>query len=236
MVAYCELLFGALRYFGRPLELEVRQQVMWWLKSDLVRDKNLNLATRPKPNTFARDVTHILRCLFQPLTLCSMNSPRMVWYLCLFINLAIDSCGRIGEILENSYPGQFLSWSDCEFWVHQGLDSRNVLSAIIKFTCLKGKKLKPSEYKKITLRLLPIHLAYEDTLRQLLLLGIVEGHFDDVESWEDIERLEASPTGSLLAVKQASSKLPVLRTASWRENDTVDDHLPMRAWHSCWIP
>ena len=69
----------------------------------------------------------------------------------------------------------------------------NIFTAIVNFKWLKGKRLDPSKYKKITFRLLPAELAFEDTLRQLLILALSEGILDGVSTWEDLEHLEPGP-------------------------------------------
>ena len=89
------------------------------------------------------------------------------------------------------YPTHYLAWDDCTFWLHPGRHG-NVLTGIVRFNWLKGKRQDPNDYKEISLRLLPVPLAFEDSLRQLMILALAEGIMDGIESWDDLERLQGS--------------------------------------------
>ena len=101
----------------------------------------LSLDHKMKPIAYANDVTSILRCLFTPEVICSYQFPKAAFGICLFINLAIDLYGRIGEIVPSRrYPQQSLAWDDVEFWVHRGHSGDNIFTAIATFRWLKGKR------------------------------------------------------------------------------------------------
>lgn len=177
----------------------------------MVKELDLNLERRTKPIAYRKDAALILRCLFEPASLCSFGTVRSVLYLTLFITLAIDSCGRIGEIIppDPQRQAECLHWSDIEFHIRRRKDAVD-FTANVTFKWLKGMRTKPSEYKTVSIRLLPQRFAFEDTLRLIINLALVEGHFEDVESWKDFDRLQIGPELKVLRLKQSSLALPVL--------------------------
>ena len=48
-------------------------------------------------------------------------------------------------------------------------------------------------------------------MRLMLFLGIIEGHFIDVKTWDGLRRLHSNPSSSRLRIKNSSQELPVLR-------------------------
>ena len=57
------------------------------------------------------------------------------------MNLVIDLCGRIDEIVATYYyPHQFLTWDDVEFWVDRGPSRDNIFRAILNFRWLTEKR------------------------------------------------------------------------------------------------
>ena len=228
MEGYLGLLCGALRYHAIGLDLETRQQIWWWVKSELVAGGYITTETRIKPIAYSKDVTTILRCLFSPTMMASYPSPKAVWYMCLCINLVIDSCSRIGEIVK-SYQDraareQFLMWGDVEFWVFPDPSSvgKNFFTAILTFKWLKGKRTDQSKWKKTTLRLLPVELAFEDTLRQLLILALSDGILAGITTWDQLERLRPAPTGSRIAIDPSYNAKAILLAPS-SKNDLDDN-------------
>ena len=85
----------------------------------------------------------------------------------------------------------------------------NIFTAIVNFRWLKGKREDPKIFKKITMRLLPVELALEDTLRQLLILTLSEGSLDDFSTWEDLERLELVPGSPGIAINKSRNGNPI---------------------------
>ena len=44
-------------------------------------------------------------------------------------------------------------------------------------------------------------------MRLMLFLGIIEGHFVDVKTWDGLRRLHSNPSGSRLRIKNSSQEL-----------------------------
>jgi len=216
MEQYTRRFLSAVEWYQmRPIDIEIRQQVLWWVAGPLRLEASLHNKVKSKPIARMPDVRILLRTLYSGLSLCSFGTMRSVLYLNLFINLAIDSCGRIGEIVPSSKapPEQCLVWDNIEFWVKPPLDGETTprFYAIVNFIWLKGKRLDPGEYKKICPRLLSPKFAFEDSLRLLLYVALIEGHFKDISSWDGLRSLVAHPNGSLIRIKDESKNLPVLR-------------------------
>lgn len=105
-------------YQIRCIEKEVRQQVALLLEQNLAEEAGLHRNVKPKPIARLADITILLETLYTDVSLCSFGTMRGVLYLDLFINLAIDSCGRIGEIVcaSKAPKEQCLRWEDVELW------------------------------------------------------------------------------------------------------------------------
>jgi hypothetical protein len=201
-------------YQIRDVESEVKQQVGWWIETTLADEAKLHRQVKPKPTARLADVSMLLRTLYTDISLCSFGTMRGVLYLNLFLNLLIDGCGRIGEIVRGSKAPeeQCLKWGDIEIWAKRVPESNVQIYGIVNFVWLKGKRLIPKEYKKVCLNLLGTQFVFEDSLRLLLYIALIEGHFEDVRTWEDLESLNASEYGSLVRIKDSSKDLPVLRS------------------------
>lgn len=83
------------------------------------------------------------------------------------------------------------------------------VQANITFGDLKDKTFNPSKYKVTPLRLLPISLAGQDSLRMLFVSVLIDGAFEDLTSWDDIQKLRPGPNGTQSKLKQAALQLPI---------------------------
>jgi hypothetical protein len=221
MFTYVHRFFNTLEYYQiRPLEREVKDQLSWWVSDKLAPEASLHSHVRTKPVARMSDVTILLSTLYTDVSLCSFVNPRSVLYLNLFINLAIDSCGRIGEIAcANKAPKeQCLKWEDIELWAKEGPEGKVLFYGILNFRWLKGKKRQEKDFKKVCLKLLDKQFMFEDSLRLLLYTALLEGHLTDFRTWEDLEGLTASTYGSKIRIKESSMTIPVLRSINWLGN------------------
>lgn len=85
-------------------------------------------------------------------------------------------------------------------------------------------KLDESKFKRIVVTMVSITSAIEDSMRLLLILGLMDGVFDgNLESWEDLMRLQPLEEGALIQIKLSIKALPVFRRV---DNDNILSDLP----------
>jgi Protein of unknown function (DUF3435) len=213
--SYLRTFFSTIQWYQiRRFEEEVREQVIWWIQQNLTEEASLHRTMKPKPVARVQDVSLLIETLYTPISLCSFSTMRSVLHLDLLINLLIDSAGRIGEIVQQSHAPleQCLRWEDIELWARKEKKTGAVrIYAIVCFRWQKGKRGKPEDVKKICLKLLDTQYVFQDSLRLLLYLALIEGHLEDVRTWEDIQSLDPSEDGSRIRVKESSMQLPVFR-------------------------
>ena len=104
---------------------------------------------------------------------------RSILYTALFINLAVDCSGRVSEFVytPGTNKGKCLPGNPIQLFAFRR-KGQITLQARVRFTDLKGSYGTTEERSKIIpLRLLPLELAAEDSLRQLVILGMIDGVF-----------------------------------------------------------
>lgn len=110
-------------------------------------------------------------------------------------------------------------WRDADIYVfsiRDGVDFR----AVLTFNELKGMGGDKSTFKSVVVSTLSTRSAIHDSIRLILILGLIVGVFaHGISSWSDFERLRPSESGSMLRIKPDMMKTPVFR----RSNDR---HLP----------
>ena len=184
-----------------------------WLDGRLVPEGRVNTVSRRKKLTTSQDVTHILATLFTIEHMATFSHTREILYVSLFINLAVDCSGRISELLVTGGKlcnGRCLRWKDVEVYAFHLPDGMITLKASIRYAGLKGTTgLDDHRAKVIPLRLMPLHLAAEDSLRQLVTLAIIDDVFEVVKSWKDIQSLLPGPHGSRVEIKETALEMPV---------------------------
>jgi len=205
---------GALQYTNKKIEKEIRDQLYIWVRYDLTQElglnKNLGIS---KPTAHRADVAVVLRALFSPLGLRQVLCMRTVLNLAIFINLMVDTCGRIHEITATErYKECYLRWKDLKVYAFK-INGAVSLRATLKVSNLKGKKDRPDEYKTIPLSLLPSSLCFEDSLRLLLYAALADGHITGVSNWSELEALCSqchSETGLQVVFRESSLELPLI--------------------------
>lgn len=163
----------------------------------------------------SQDVTLLLRALLTVEYMATHRHTRAILYIALFLNLAVDCSGRIGELLiigGKLCEGKCLRWRDIEIYAFRLADGNITLKASVRYANLKGSSgqaTKEQRAKVIPLRLMPLHLAAEDSLRLLVTLGMIDDVFEHIQSWQDIQYLNPGPHGSQVAIRKTSLPLPV---------------------------
>lgn len=213
---HVDLLKTAAKRARNPVEPTVANEAHDWIDFHLIRRKLVNTVSRKKEMTTTQDVTSLLRLLFSVEYMARFANTRNVLYLALFITMAIDCCGRAGELIAPRKSSDEKCFRWCHFWAYAFPTPMGppTIKAKAQFKDLKNSKPDPSKNKTIPLRLLPIELAAEDTLCHLITLGLMDGVFEDIESWADIDDLDPHPEGTLLRIKPSEMNKPVSNAAS----------------------
>ena len=181
---YIKVLETAAARRQNPIEKEVVRAAHLWIDGPTNMEGRLNLKPRPKVMTFSLDVTTILRELFTIEYMATFRTTRQSLSTSLFINLTVDCSGRVGEFLGTNVKDPR---AKCLRWEHVKLyafleNGKPTVKAKIHFRDLKG--VFGNEYdrsKTVLLRLLPLTLAAEDSLRQLITLAIIDGVLTDIQ-------------------------------------------------------
>ena len=167
MEIYCNSFFGALRYFNRAVDREVREQVLTWARGSLTEELGLNKdVALSKPIARRPDVTVVFQKIILPLELRQVRSMRVLLSVALFINLRIDGIPRIHEVTSTDrYPEPFLCWKDIKVWIlRPKQNDKPTVAGLVKFGHMKVMKEDPRQWKEITLMFLPTTMWYEDSL------------------------------------------------------------------------
>lgn len=219
VISYTVSFIAAFQYTNRPLEKAIKDQVLTWVQYQLTKELDLNKAVvDSRPIVYKKDFELIVKALYSPLGLRQVVSMRILLHINLFMLLMIDTCSRIHELVATAaYPNNYIRWRDIQFWAFntEGLDERRQfrISAVVKVSNLKGQKDKPDKYKDIPLTLLSTSLCFEDSLRLILYIAILDGHFEGISTWSDLDHAISScdsEDGRLLRIKKASLDLPLI--------------------------
>ena len=160
-----------------PIKKQVGQAAHYRIDGPLLNAGRTNIVGRLKQMTTANDVTNLLGALFSIDHMATYLHTRAILYTSLYINLAIDCSGRIGEFVagERQRIPIYLRWAQVKLYLFSGSNERNTSMAKIYWTELKGAIGSATKRaKSIPLRLLPLSLWTEDSLRQHLVLAISE--------------------------------------------------------------
>jgi hypothetical protein len=183
-----------------------------WIDASLVPKGLLSSATPLKQVAMPADLTLLRNTLFQSDYLSTFADCRSPLQVGLFLSLVVDCAGRAGELIASSNKetdnNKHLKWSQISFFAFP-TPAGVTVRANITFGDLKDKAFNPNKYKVTPLRLLPLSLAGEDSLRMLLVSGLIDGVFENLMSWDNIQKLRPGPDGTQINLKQAALHLPV---------------------------
>lgn len=224
-------LFGAANSAGNPVERDIKKDTFLWINGPLLTKGLIHRTERDKQNALPQDITSFIRKLFDRRFMTTLPTTRDVLLVALFICLHVDCSSRVSELLrpcmskENltayniEHKQKMFRWSCVEVFAFKDQETGQIfLQARLTFRSIKDLESKGYRTKTIPLRLLPsIHVA-EDSLFWLMVLGLIDGVFEGVSSWSDIDRLQPGPNGQLIPIKTSMQEVPVsyLRTTSNR--------------------
>lgn len=139
---------------------------------DLVRQK------LPKHTNYIYDVELALCAMWAYKSIAALRCFRTRLDTTSILDLSVDGNGRIGEMRpetpEAARAGRFIKWQDVEFVIFPPANGRTRITAQITFKWLKSHPMDSSVWKGIIVELLPPHLAFQDSCRLLLLLGLMD--------------------------------------------------------------
>ncbi|MCJ1391374.1 hypothetical protein MMC18_004238 [Xylographa bjoerkii] len=204
----------------------------YWVSVIVAKEEGLTRKIKVKPFAYGKDMQKIMQTLFSPAHIATFRNTHEVLLIALFINIISDNSGRIGELLATrrgtkkgkTTRSNVLRWGqDVKIWVMR--NNRGVPELGGTFTTTVSKQAGHKLLRKGTpLFLTPPNLALQDSLRLLVTLALIEGHFEDVTSWEDILKFDPGATEKILRFKPSSLSVPIFRVLG-----TEDDYVP-RNW------
>jgi hypothetical protein len=212
---YATSFFGVLRYCNRPHDRDTREQIYLWIRYNLTDELELQKGQiLSKPVAYATDVTLILSKLYSPLGLRGCMSMRLVLNMSMFINFMVDTCGRAHEIVSTiRYPNLYLRWRDVKIYVFKSAEGGIEFTGNLRLTNMKGMKDEPDKWKEVPLKLMPVKLCFEDSLRLILLAALIDGRISGAKTWQDLEKIGAlcaTESGRLLPFTAESMDLPIM--------------------------
>ena len=159
--------------------------------TDVQRDahERLSAEVRSKPVAVTADIAVPLETLFtSSVFLESMSTSRdVVLQLSLFINLMVDCVCRPGELALTTTPDaptHSLQWRDMVIYGCRDKTGQVELFGKTTLRWLKGGRHDQGKFKTIPLTLLAPDKVRYDALRQIMVLGIIDGI---LSSWEVLE-------------------------------------------------
>jgi hypothetical protein len=197
---------------GNKLERDLALNLHTYIDAYLVPRRLLGLNSRDKHT--CTDLTMVTRGIFSIPFSAKFRGTRDILSFALFCTLFVDCAGRVSEFLWREtislqVPGKFLAWKHVQFFAFLSSPGGVTLRAKVRYNDLKNPVLDPSKHKTVPLRFLPTELASEDSMRHLTTLAIIDGVFDSLKSFEDIQQFRPSPYGSRLKMKGSVLDLPV---------------------------
>jgi hypothetical protein len=213
--------FGAAKGSKNPVDRTVKHDSLLWVHSSLVRRGLAHTDQRVKAVALPQDVSHFLRYFFDPAFCSSQLTTRDALTFALIVCLMIDCNGRISELTRPSVsieawltwkaenPEKIFTWKYVELFAFPSIGGKVQLQARVTFKGLKNTGQTGNRQKGIPLRLLPLDLAAEDSLRWLLILGLIDGVFNNITTWADFEALDPSSHGTKIYIKADKMETPV---------------------------
>ncbi|KAF5602131.1 hypothetical protein FPCIR_2064 [Fusarium pseudocircinatum] len=233
------LLWSMKRESNRSYNSDIRKQMGLFVSNNLAVQEGLTKEAKPKLSASPKDVSFIVSKLYEPEYLGTFGSMRAVLSLTLSMMLIIDTRGRRGFTGHRLRPEHMcLRWEDAQFYCFQSVEDDvfdiriNLKICYDKFMIpllrsnvflfpearlAKNITLDASQFKIIPLaRLLPISMAFEDTLRLLINTALLDGVFGEgISSWDDLSQIRLpshiARTVRRIQLKEELMDVPMLR-------------------------
>jgi hypothetical protein len=197
--------------FQNPIDECIKREAHVWIDASLVERDLLATRSAKKQTAMPADLTKLRQALFQVEYLATFTDCRAPLQFALFLVLIVDCSGRAGELVAPSNTktdnNKHLKWSRVSLYAFP-TPAGVTIRANIAWEDLKDPKPPSNRQKIIPLRLLPLSLAGEDSPRMLLILAFIDGEFENLNSWDDIQTLHPGPDGAEILLKPSALKLP----------------------------
>jgi hypothetical protein len=215
-----------------PMDELLSRELHEWIDVSLVpKGLLLSTSTLLKQVAMPADLTLLRNTLFQTDYLSTFADCRSPLQFALFLSMVVDWSGRAGQLIAPSNKktdnNKHLKWLQIAFFAFP-TPAGVTVRANTTFGDLKDKIFNPNKYKVTPLRLLPLSLAGEDSLRMLLVIGLIDGVFEHLTSWDDIQKLRPGPNGTEVNLKQAALHLPVSLQLNFSPNSNSIIGVPTR--------
>jgi hypothetical protein len=208
LLGYLYLLVSAAKRCQNPIDRDVVDRTHDWIRYKLDEKKLINRHSEFKHVSMPGDVTTLLHTIFSVKYMATLRNTREVLNLSLVVNMLVDCAGRVGELVRGKNK-KFLKWKRVSFYAFQDdIMSPVKLRAKILYADIKDGENDPNRTKSIPFRLLPLELAAEDTLRQLLTVALIDGVFENISTWEDFQALRPGPDGRRILTKEEFNERP----------------------------
>ena len=227
LVKKMSTLFGAAKFHGNPMERNVKSNIIIWIHTDLKHRGLVHDNRKHKSTPLPTDISAMLRRFFSvEYLVATMKTTRAALNFALSLGLMLDCNNRISELLDDTdvpvelrrarakeRDGKAFTWKRVELYAFRDDNEQCQvkLQARLTFTKLKNPHHMTSgpRQKIIPLRLLPLELAAEDTLRWLIVLGLMDGVFVQIHKWADLDSVPYSPEGIKINIKKEFLDIPV---------------------------
>lgn len=211
------LLCSAARAAGNPVDRIVEKDTLLWMDGPLLAQGVVQPSAREKPTPMPQDIAFFLRGLFDRRFMATLPSTRDILLIALFVCLQVNCSTRASGLLRPSVSKENLavhnsedkekrfSWGSVEVFAfkHQG-SGQVSLQARLTF-----RGIKDTQQKTMSLGLLPVTNVAEDAVFWLVTLGLIDGAFEGVSSWSDIDHLQPGPNGQIISIKASMRDVPV---------------------------
>ncbi|KAK0119748.1 hypothetical protein ONS95_011183 [Cadophora gregata] len=231
-------LYSACKNSNNPVDRDVKRSTMMWVQSDLAVRGLACYNQRRKEVAMPEDFSAFIRAFFDTEYLTATQySTRNALNFVLCANMMLDCSNRISELLRPSLSNadwevykkerkdRLFTWGRVELFAYPGVDSPVDLRARLTFRGLKNTGQKGNKSKIIPIRLLPLHMAAEDSLRWLLILGLIDRVFEGISRWSDFDAVRPSQHGTVIHIKKSMLEVPVFRQPVYKPADPSLDLL-----------
>ena len=223
-------LYAACKNSGNPIDRDVKRNLLIWVQSDLAVRGLACHNQRTKLVALPEDFSTLIRAFFGTEYLTATQyTTRNALNFVLCANMMLDCSSRISELLrpclsnddweayKKERKDHLFTWGHVELFAFPGVDCRVELRARLTYSGLKNTGQKGNKTKVIPIRLLPLYMAAEDTLRWLLILGLIDKVFEGVSSWADLEAVQPSQHGTSIRIKKSMLATPVSLPMCFRD-------------------
>ena len=223
MLDHMYALQGSARQAGNPMDDEIVSNCTAWIYSSLLSRELVTTAKRQKHFVIHGDMTLLTQAIFSVEFIATLEITRTPLLMGLYLNLFLDCNSQPGELLDGSdednkifdpnvplmlVKDKTFRWSNVSIYAFPDKAKRVTFLAKVFFPELKSGA-EVTESKTTQLRLLPLELAAEDSLRLLMILALVDDVFESHTTWSSLEQLTPPPHGTKVQFKISALQLPV---------------------------